>query len=79
MTAERPLDRRTLIAYALPGFVLAVPTIPVYVYLPTLYGDSLGLGLALTGAVLLAARLLDVLTDPLIGKISDRLKWRAGR
>lgn len=79
MTAERPLDRTVLIAYALPGFVLAVPTIPVYVYLPTLYGDSLGLGLALTGAVLLAARLLDVLTDPLIGRVSDRLKWRAGR
>ena len=79
MTAEAPVDRWTLVAYALPGFILAVPTIPVYVYLPALYGDSFGLGLALTGTVLLAARLFDVVTDPLIGRISDALNWRAGR
>lgn len=79
MTTEAPVDRWTVLAYALPGFILAVPTIPVYVYLPALYGDRFGLGLALTGTVLLASRLFDVVTDPLIGRVSDRLRWRAGR
>jgi len=79
VTADVLVDRLTLTAYALPGFILAVPTVPIYVYLPVLYGDRFGLGLALTGTVLLAARLFDVVTDPLIGRISDALRWRAGR
>ena len=79
MKTEVPVDCWTLTAYALPGFILAVPTIPVYVYLPALYGDTFGLGLALTGVVLLFARLFDVVTDPLIGRISDTVNWRTGR
>jgi len=81
VTASREaiLDRKTLFAYALPNFVLAVPTIPVYIYLPALYGDSFGLGLALTGAILLAARLFDVVTDPIVGRFSDSIRWAVGR
>jgi Na+/melibiose symporter-like transporter len=77
--AATPIDRPTLFFYALPAFALAMPTIPVYVYLPTFYADSLGLGLAATGAVLLAARVLDVITDPLVGIGSDRIRLRVGR
>lgn len=65
--------------YAFPAFALAMPTIPVYVYLPTYYADTVGLGLTATGAVLLAARLFDVVTDPLVGVLSDRTQWRWGR
>lgn len=68
-----------LVWYALPAFAFAIPTIPVYVYLPTLYAQELGLGLAATGLVLLAARGLDVLTDPPVGILSDRLASRWGR
>jgi Na+/melibiose symporter-like transporter len=68
-----------LIWYALPAFAFAIPTIPVYVYLPTLYAQELGLGLTATGLVLLLARGLDVLTDPPIGILSDRLSSRWGR
>lgn len=78
--AERgSIGRRTLLIYALPAFALAMPTIPAYVYLPTFYAETLGLGLAAVGAVLLAARSLDVLTDPLVGILSDRLPTRWGR
>jgi GPH family glycoside/pentoside/hexuronide:cation symporter len=38
-----------LLAYALPAFVVALPTIPVYLHLPSLYGVQLGVGLATTG------------------------------
>jgi GPH family glycoside/pentoside/hexuronide:cation symporter len=68
-----------LVSYALPAFVVALPTIPVYVYLPMLYGATLGLGLAETGMILLAARLFDTVTDPVIGVLSDRLAFRGSR
>lgn len=73
------LDRRTLLAYALPAFALAMPTIPVYIHLPALYSQGAGIGLATTGAVLLAARLFDTVTDPLVGICSDRLRIPGGR
>ncbi len=72
-------DRLTfpiLLAYALPALVISLPTIPVFIHLPTMYGVNLGLGLSATGAVLLLARLFDTVTDPLIGAASDRWPWR---
>lgn len=68
-----------LIAYALPALALAMPTIPIYIYLPNFYATDVGLGLATAGAVLLAARIFDTVTDPIVGAISDRLTWRWGR
>jgi Na+/melibiose symporter-like transporter len=73
------LPARRLVAYGLLGLPLAALNLPLYVYLPTLYVDQVGLGLATVGTILLLARLLDTLTDPLIGVISDRLRSRFGR
>jgi len=73
------LSRGIVFAYALPALALAMPTLPVYVYLPTFYAQNLGLGLVATGAALMAARILDVVTDPLVGIASDRIRWRWGR
>lgn len=72
------LTRSRLVAYGLPALAFAVPTIPVYVYLPSFYAEDLGLGLALTGTILLLVRILDVVSDPLVGLISDRLPTRYG-
>lgn len=81
MTSEAPgrLRIRVVLAYALPAFVVALPTIPVYIHLPALYGIQLGLGLATTGYVLLAARLFDTVSDPVVGLLCDRLGWRGYR
>ncbi len=68
---------RTLFFYAFPALALSMPTIPVYVYLPTFYAESVGLGLTATGAILLAARITDVVSDPLVGIASDR-EWLPG-
>lgn len=68
-----------LVAYGLLGFPLAALNLPLYVYLPPFYAEDLGLGLAGVGGVLFAARLLDVVTDPLIGELSDRGRSRFGR
>jgi len=65
--------------YALPAFVLAFPTIPVFVLLPSFYGETLGLGLASVGFVLFALRVFDVISDPVLGWISDRIPKRFGK
>ena len=44
------------IAYGLLGAPLAMAALPVYIYAPRLYGDELGLGLALTGVCFLTKR-----------------------
>lgn len=68
-----------LIAYGGLAFPLAALNLPLYVYLPSFYAAELGLGLAGVGAVLLLARLLDTVTDPLIGELGDRTRSRFGR
>ncbi|HUK61096.1 MAG TPA: MFS transporter [Stellaceae bacterium] len=75
--ARLPLSRA--LAYAAPGFALAIPLVPVFTFLPTLYARDVGLGLAGTGTVLFVARAVDFLLDPLIGLGSDRIETRFGR
>ena len=76
---ERRLPWRVLLAYGGLGLPLAALNLPLYVYLPAFYAEEVGLGLATVGLVLFAARLLDTVTDPLIGELSDRLPTRFGR
>jgi len=70
--ATTRLTTSLLAAYAAPALPLAALTLPVYIYLPSYYAADLGLGLAAVGALLLFARLWDVVSDPLIGWLSDR-------
>jgi GPH family glycoside/pentoside/hexuronide:cation symporter len=49
------------------------------VYLPPFYAQEVGLNMALMAIVLVIARLSDVITDPLIGTLSDRWQTRIGR
>ena len=58
--------------YGSAAFVLGLPTIPLFILLPALYADTLGIGLTATGVALFLARSFDVLSDPLIGYASDR-------
>lgn len=73
------LSRSNLLAYALPAFVVTLPTIPVYIHLPALYGVELGLGLATTGFILLISRVFDTVTDPIVGVLCDRYAFRGNR
>jgi GPH family glycoside/pentoside/hexuronide:cation symporter len=75
----RPLGRGVLLAYGLPALPLAALLLPLYVTLPAFYAVDLGLGFLTVGVVLLLARLWDMVTDPVIGALSDRLTTRFGR
>ncbi len=68
-----------LLAYAALALPLAALNLPLYVFLPTFWADEVGLGLTAVGLALLGARLLDTVTDPLIGELSDRTRSRLGR
>ena len=68
-----------LACYAAPGLPLAAITLPVYVQIPTFYAVEMGLGLSAVGAALLFARIWDVVSDPVIGFLSDATESRHGR
>lgn len=62
-----------LAAYAAPGLPLAMAMLPIYVLVPNFYAVDVGLGLGLTGTVLFAARLVDTVQDPWLGRLIDRV------
>jgi glycoside/pentoside/hexuronide:cation symporter, GPH family len=66
-------------SYGALGLPLAFVALPLYVVLPNHYATEYGIPLALLGAVLLVARLLDALADPLIGRWADSLFGRGAR
>jgi GPH family glycoside/pentoside/hexuronide:cation symporter len=57
--------------YGALGFPLAFVALPLYVVLPNHYAVEFGVPLGVLGALLLAARLLDAVADPLIGRWVD--------
>lgn len=73
------LSGRMIAAYALPTAPLAALGLPLAVYVAPFYVSGMGLDQAAVGLVLLAARLLDLLVDPLIGWGCDSTRSRWGR
>lgn len=65
-----------LAAYGALGLPLAFAALPIYVHVPKLYADAMSLPLALVGGVLLATRVLDAFSDPVLGWLSDRIAGR---
>ena len=70
----QPLARKTIYAHGTVGMPMAVYGYPLAIWIPAHYSGGLGLDLATVGIILMLARLTDVVTDPLIGELSDR--WR---
>ncbi len=65
--------------YGALGLPLAFVALPLYVVLPNHYATEFGIPLATLGALLLGARALDAVADPLIGRAADRLLARGAR
>ena len=63
--------------YGLLGLPLAFCALPLYVLMPNLYAREWGVSLAALGVVLLGARVLDAVIDPLLGRLSDRMFARS--
>jgi len=78
MAVER-LPLRTRLAYAAPNLGLALVGAPILIYLPRFYSDVVGVPVAWLGVVFVAGRVIDAVTDPLVGVLSDRSRARSGR
>ena len=61
---------------AYTGFaaVLSGAGLPIYIYAPKYYADTYGVSLTALGALLFGLRLFDVVQDPVLGWISERLR-----
>ncbi len=75
----QPLSKTTLGMYGLMGAPLALVGYPIAIWLPAFYASEIGVSLAAVATMLLLAKLSDVVTDPLVGTISDRLRTPFGR
>lgn len=65
-------------SFALFAALLAAAGLPLYIHAPKFYVDEFGVSLAALGSVLFGLRLLDVVQDPLLGRLSERLRARRG-
>ena len=73
------LSTRTLVAFASPAAPISALGLPLIVYLPPFYAEDMGIGLSLVGSVFMITRFWDVITDPLLGVLSDKWRTRWGR
>ena len=77
--SKASLTRSQLVLFGLPEFAVYLAVIPVSLYLPLFYSRDLGLDITVIGLLLMVARISDVITDPLVGALSDRTRSRFGR
>ncbi|MXY53319.1 MAG: MFS transporter [Gammaproteobacteria bacterium] len=73
------VGRVRIALYGAANLPTSVVGLPIALYVPAFYSQNLGLSLAAVGALLALSRLTDVVTDPLIGILSDRWRTPFGR
>ena len=73
------LSRARIAIYGAVNLPTSIVGLPIALYIPAFYSESLGLSLAAIGVLISLSRLTDVVTDPLIGTLSDRWNTRFGR
>jgi glycoside/pentoside/hexuronide:cation symporter, GPH family len=73
------LSKRQVFGYGFTEVPLSMAATPMALFIVPFYTRDLGLSLAAVGTILMLARISDVLTDPLIGQLSDRTRGRLGR
>jgi Na+/melibiose symporter-like transporter len=73
---EQPrLKTGTLFLYGLPNLSISIAQLPIGLYLNDLYTTVLAVPLGMVGLAIFLSRITDVITDPIIGSISDN--WAA--
>lgn len=72
-TSDRHSNRQ-LTVFALPSLISGILERPAFYIVPSIYAKYFGLDLSTIGTILLMARIFDVITDPLVGYLSDRTR-----
>jgi glycoside/pentoside/hexuronide:cation symporter, GPH family len=73
------LTHKTMALYGLPHLTHSIIILPMVLFIPAFYADDMALPLASVGMMIAISRLLDVITDPIVGVLSDRCQSRWGR
>lgn len=76
---EKALSRWSLVLYAFADLGGGITDFPIAIFLIPFYTEVMGLGPSVVGWVVLATGLYDIITDPLMGVITDRTRTRWGR
>ena len=79
MTSKTNLPLKTIYSHGTVGLPMAVYGYPLAIWIPPHYAGTLGLDIATVGLILMFARFTDVVTDPIIGELSDRWRTPIGR
>lgn len=66
--------RAGLARYSVFAAMLAMAGLPIYIHAPKYYVDEYGVGLAALGGVLAALRLIDVVQDPALGWLAQKVR-----
>jgi GPH family glycoside/pentoside/hexuronide:cation symporter len=77
--AQQNVSLRTILAYGCLSLPIGTIGLPIAIYLAPLYAGQLSLSLQMIGVAFLLARLVDFITDPLVGVLSDRWRPAIGR
>jgi sugar (glycoside-pentoside-hexuronide) transporter len=77
--AVERLPTRVKAVYALGDHSINVQLASVSLFYLFFLTEVAGLPASLAGAVVLVGRAVDAVTDPLMGRLSDGLRWRRGR
>ena len=78
-TTPDRLPKKTLFFYGIADLPVMMAIMPMMLYLNRFYTGDMGLGLAAVANIMLFARVFDVVSDPLVGYLSDHTKTRWGR
>ena len=79
MAPLRRLKNSTLFYYSLTDLPVTMSIFPVIVFIPRFYASDMGVDLIVVGAIMIGVRIFDVVTDPLMGYLSDHTRSRFGR
>jgi Na+/melibiose symporter-like transporter len=69
----------TLLAYGVSDLPVMLASMPMMLYLNNFYASDVGIPLVQLANLLLFARIFDLITDPLVGYLSDHTRTRWGR
>ncbi len=68
----------TFFLYSLPSIPLAAAQIAVYIAVPAIYSKIAAVGIGITGLVIMTSRVIDMITDPILGTFLDRMVEKIG-
>ena len=66
------MNLKSILSYSFQSFYLAGSFLLLFIFLPTFYNLSVGISLSVIGLVILISRIFDVISDFLIGYLTEK-------